>query len=778
MFINYILTALRSFRKHKIYPLICIAGLALAISCFITVILFIQNEYSYDQYHANKDRIFRIATNTAHTPIPLAIYLKDEVPEIEKITRVINFTRNKKHIFGYNNNCFYEDRYLLADQDFFDIFTYDFIMGNPHLALQDKNSIVLTESTAHKYFNREDPLGKSLLFDGKREFTVTGVIKDVPANSHFKFDLIASFQNYIEDSKCLNSWGKFNQKTYILAAENADDDIVLDKIYQVYCSHQNAERNFISLQKLTDIHLKSHFDNEFETNGSMNNIRIFSAIALIILLAAIINNLNLATAFYSGRVKEIGIRKAIGAVRRQIAVQYLVESVLISLIALIVALEIVWLCLPIVNNLADRSISLLQFANAFYILGLPAGVILLGILSGSYAAFYISKIKPSIIIKGQSGLNLKESGFRKYLLIVQFSVSIMFLIAVIVINQQLHFLESKDLGFDKEHLLCLSMTNMKDNRVQILKDELDKLPEVKKSSFSNFLLSRNPYNQSTWWEGLDKNEHQMVHWVSVDRDFIETFGFELIEGSNFTSESSSEDQLQYILNESALKMTGWTNPIGKRYKIIGEGTVVGIIKDFHLKSLHEEIQPCALVLNPSRASHLAMRINTDNPSITMNKIEALWKKLLPDSPFDYFFFDDDYNSLYVNDQRTRQLFSLSAIFAIIISGFGLFGLAAFMAKKRIKEIGIRKILGSSVMGIVTLLTREIVVLLFLANLIAWPVAFYIMNHWLQNFAYRIEINFMTFVFSGLSVTLIALVTICWHTARVALANPADALKHE
>lgn len=770
---NYFKTAIRNIIRYKGYSILNILGLALGITCFLFIFLYVQYELSYDQYHAKKENIYRIVTESyIGTPAPLLPACLKDIPEVINGSRMRWVAKSSGRVFKYNNNMFNEKKYFQADPAFFEIFSFNFIKGNPKTALIDPNSIVITETIAEKYFGKEDPVGKVLACSDQKNYMVTGVVKDVPENSHFQFDFMGQFPQDIGAG-----WGMYNYMTYILVADNSKPNVVLSKMGDIFKKNvpKSTTKPFL-LQKLTDIHLKSHIRGEIGQNGFYSNIYLYSAIAFIVLLIACINYTNLVTAQYSKRTNEIGIRKVIGANRQNIIRQFMTETLIFISVAIICSLLLYKILSPMVNDVLGKQLNFSQLGGWKAAIGLFGVAFLTAVISGSYPAFYLSSLNPINIMKESSQKVIKVAMLRKALLVLQFSFSIFFLILTILISQQMNLFNNKKLGFDKEHILNINVTGNYEPRFETIKKELLKYPEIRQASFNQFLLSGNDWNQTCWWEGLaEKDYDHGMRWVPVDKDFINTFQLKITQG---TSLPDNNTRTSYILNESALKYMGIKKPVGMKFEIMERGPVVGVVEDFHTKSLRDSIVPCALVILPEVGPYLSVRLAPGNIPNTINKIKNLWYSVFPDRPFDYFFFDEDYNALYKEEQKTAEVFGYAAILSIVISFLGLFALISLTIEQKTKEIAMRKVLGASVSNIVVLLSKDYSKMILAANLISWPVAYYFTKKWLEDFAYKIDIGLLSFLTASIGALLLALLIVGIKAIKASLANPVNSLKRE
>lgn len=774
--------------RNRVFALINIFGLAIGMGCALITSMFVIDELSYENFNRNGDRVYRIVMKDyIGSPAPLATALKNNLPEVEETVRIDNFTRRTKKLFSYGEKRFYESRFLLAEPSLFKIFTFPFVRGNPETALNHPDSIVLTEGTAYKYFGSENPLGKRIRLENRWEFTVTGILKDVPENSHLKFDLLAPFsfnekeERYGKDLYHKN-WGQANFITYILLAEGVSPEGLEEKIKQVTKDVGAYPRyNWTYyIQSLNDIHLKSDLRAEIEANGSLATLWFYSLIGLIVLVIACINYMNLATAQFAKRAKEVGMRKVAGANRSQLINQFFGESFLISVIALIFALALVELVLPAFNSLTGKNLTLAGAPVSHFLL-LAGTVIVTGIGAGIYPALFLSAFKPVKVFRSGSSLVSRGAGLRKVLVLVQFSLSILFIISTLVVWNQLKFIKNKKLGLNKEQVVNVPLFEEVRDKYEAIKDEIKKHSGVVSAAASNFSPSQAPYRHGLWWEGMTKDDNKMMHWLAVDHDFLEMFEIELLEGRDFSRQFSTDTVTAYIFNESAVKEFGKDFIKGRKFGLFGEkrkAPVIGIVRDFHYKSLHRKLEPVILCVYPKLFTHISARIETKDVPGVLSHIERAWKAFLPHRPFEYQFLDEEFDRLYRAEERTGKLCVYFTLLAIFISCLGLFALASFMVEQRTKEIGVRKVLGATIPGIVTLLSKDFTKWVLIANLFAWPIAYYIMKEWLRNFAYRINIGVEIFVLSGLTALAIALVTVSYQCIRAAAANPVEALKYE
>lgn len=796
---NYLKTTFRNLSRYKGYAFINIFGLAVGMACCILIISYIVTELSYDRYHEHADHIYRVATDVNAGPFiaklaisnaPLGPALKNNYPEVLQFARIQ--PRDKQFVV-YQNHRFFEEGVVWADNSIFDVFSFPFTKGDPLSALQTAYSVIITEEIAKKYFGDTDPLGKVLRFNNRDDFTITGVVENVPNNSHFSFDMLCSLETrYAQNRENMEVWLNFNLFTYLLLPEDYDFKILEQKLPEVVEKYmgQNlkamgGEINYF-LQPLTGIHLHSNLENEMSGNSRISYIYIFSAIALFILLIACINFMNLATARSAIRAKEVGLRKVVGAFKKQLIMQFMGESLLISMIAFIFSLLLVRFALPVFSGLSGRDLHLDFMGIPWLIPGLIGLVIFVGLIAGSYPAFFLSSLKPITVLKGKNRAGRTSTRFRSILVVSQFVISITLIIGTSIILKQLNFVKNKNLGFDKGNLI---VTELMDNRLrqsqESIKAELKKVPGIINAATSHVVPGQAANVQPFIPEGFSQEQAQLMQSINIDPEFIPTYGIELIEGRNFSHEFTTDADEAVIINETAMRKFGWDNAVGKTIQVPGDKvfewnlrTIIGVVKDFHIDSLHSIIMPLCLSNEPNYFNTITIRFNPKNISETLGLIQEKWKSVDPGHPFNFFFLDEYFGRQYISDERLSKIFGAFTLFAIFIACLGLFGMASFMAEQRTKEIGIRKVLGASIPGVVTLMSRDFIKLILVANVIAWPIAYFTIRSWLQNFAYQARINIWIFLQTAALAIGIALITVSYQSVKSALTNPVDAIKYE
>ena len=805
---NYLKIAIRNIKRHKMYSFINILGLAIGIACCLLIMLYIQDELSYDRFHKNADRIYRINTDLKfggselHTPITsdmMGQLMKQDYSEVEEYTRIYPYGGRKlvKHgeVYNVELRCFH------VDTTFFKVFTFPVLYGSTENALVDPRSVILTESTAKKYFGKADIVGKYIETDDNHGtlYKVSAVIKDVPSNSHFRFDFLFSMKDVKYD------WGNFismNFHTYLLLRPGADYKKVDEELVQFndkYClpyakehlgikSREEFEKagNSIlnSLIPITKIHMYSKRTQEMSPTGNIQYIYIYSAVALFILLIACINFMNLTTARSANRTREVGIRKVLGTDKQSLISQFLTESTLTAICSVLIALIAVYFMLPSFSKLAGKD---LYFSNIvsrqilFIIILLP---FIVGLLAGSYPAFYLSKFNPAMIIKGKIHSNYRGSKLRSFLVVFQFATSVILIIGTIIIYRQLNYIQNTNLGYQKDQVLVINDTYALGSGIETFKNEMLQVPGVKSGTITEFLPTPSARNIEVFFKesiSVAQNGLTMQRW-KIDYDYLKTMGIQLAEGRNF-SQDYGDNASSVILNETAVKKMGYTNPIDNyiytrndnnqltKYKIIG------VVKDFHYESFHQDIGPLCLLYGNSMG-HVSFNINMASVANILSEAKSKWKSIAQTIPLSYQFMDESFTNMYRSDENTGTSVLTFSILSIFVACMGLFGLAAFLAEQKSKEIGVRKVLGASVLEIVMLLSKEFAWWVLLANIIAWPVAYIIMNNWLQNFAYKTEINWLVFIISGIVTLLIAFTTVSSQTIKAALTNPAKSIRYE
>lgn len=794
MYKNYFKIAFRQLINNKFYSAINILGLAIGLtSCFL-ILIYVQDELSYDRFHEKRDRIYRIVETfktgegvitTGLTPYKLALDLKEQFPEIEKVVRIDYDILSD--IVQYGDKEILEKTITSVDPDFFDVFSFKLFQGNPKTALLDPNTVVISDEKAKVYFPTGNAMGKILSF--KNPYThniytakVTGIFEAMPKNSHFHKDFLLSTATadiLIPDRKEQLGWT--SHFSYLFLSATADpkklEKAINEYIFKKYPKQMTDWWSYFPLQSINDIHLHSNLKEELEPNGDIAYIYIFSAIAMVIILLAGINYMNLATARAATRAKEIGIRKVVGALKTQLIFQLIGEALILSLLAFLISCVLVTVFLPVFNSLSGKELEI-HFSNAGLLIKFMGLALFIGILAGSYPAFFLSSFQPVSVLKGAvSKAGFKSLLLRKGLVVFQFSLSIILIIGTIIIYRQWNYLQNKKLGINSEEVVIVQVqTKKEDLGYPVLKKELLRNPNILHVTASQKDITSRFGNYTTFsMEGKEL----VMPLTEVDADFFKTFNISFLAGSDFKPDSDSDSTKDYIVNEAALHLMGIKNPVGIQIHFGDQkANIIGVVKDFHLESLHSEISPVIFYCKPYGFSYFVIKIKPADIKGSIAFIETQFKKIDAEAPFQYSFLDDNIDKLYKTEAKFFTVFTTFACLAIFIACIGIFGLASFTAYQRTKEIGIRKILGASVRSISLHLTGGFIKLVLLSNIIAWPVAFYLMNRWLENFPYKIDIGWEVFMLAATMALLIALLTVSFQAIKAALANPVKSLRAE
>lgn len=783
---NYLKIAFRIINRHKGYSFINISGLAIGMACCILIMLWVQGELSFDKFHENSNDLYVVVTSTSFgskvitypgTPPAFGPAVEQEYPEIINTAR---FNNGQTPLVLAHGEKKFRERVQIADASVLEMFTFPLVQGHPATALSNPHSIVMTERMAEKYFGSEDPLGKIIRVDNTYDFTVTGILKSLPYNSSIQFDFLVplAFFDDLRGEAYLRSWGNLSFRTYVQLQSHISYENVSQKIAD-RIEREGEENCEAFLHPFSRLYL--HWLDR--GGGRIGQVRMFSLIALFVLLIACINFMNLTTARSGNRAKEIGIRKVVGAYKNNIIKQFYGESILLSFLSLLIAIGLVELLFPAFTNLVGRGLILDFFRNPALIFSFLGITLLTGVIAGTYPAIIMSSFQPARTIKGFLGSSTRSSRFRKILVVLQFTISISLIIGTIAVYKQLRFMSHMDLGFDKEHLIYSPVGGSLAKNYEAAKQELLQSPDILHATVTSHVPTGIYWNGSGWnWEGKDPKVDPLVTYFCVDADFIGTFKTEMAEGEFFSKEDITSGAFEWkvIINEEFARITGKEALAGERLSIGAESYVVaGVIKDFNFKPLEEEIGPIAIFLPwPRRINYMFMRIDPENIPGTISHAKKVFQQFDPEFPFEYRFLDEDFDRLYRSEQRTGRIINIFAALTIIISCLGLFGLASFMVEQRTKEIGIRKVLGSSFHGIILLLSKEFLKWIVLANLIAWPLAYYYTSRWLQDFAYRTGLGLDVFVLTGMLSLAIALATVSYQAIKAARANPIESLRYE
>lgn len=811
---GFIKVSFRNLIRFKTHSLINIAGLAVGITCFITLSLFIKDELSYDKFFKNADSIYRIyvkssingqESNNCKTGAPLGATMMRDFPEVLSYTRIGYFG---SHVLKYKDKVFRAWSLYTADSTFFNVFSLQLISGNPKTALVNPNSVVLTESVAKTFFGDENPVGKILRVDSSGSYLVTGVMEDFPEHSSFKCKILLSMSTYpvTENNHWLDMW----YETYVILKKGTDPNALQKKLEKIVYNDVGPQaelvigvpiREFLNkgnrwgfyLQPLTSIYLSSQRDYGIDPNTEWSDqktsdieyVYIFSAVAIFILLLAVINFMNLTTARSETRAKEVGIRKTLGSNKPKLIGQFLTESIMVCFFSVILSMALLEIILPAFNQFTDKNLSLNLFSNPFVVPALLLFTVIVGIIAGSYPAFYLSSFKPVHLLKSKPDSNNSKSIFRSGLVVIQFAVSITLLIGTVIIKNQLDYLQEKKLGFNKENLYAIKNAGILDERLEPFKQELLKNPNIITLTNSSVMFTTGIPGNGYLYNKRIGTDPISSQFIDVDYNFLKTFQIPMIEGRFFSKEFPT-DTTAVVINQAMMKECNTKDPIGKEITQLGIGNeaktykIIGVAKNFNYQSLHQQIHPLIFFLHKVRqpANVLTIRVSSTGLKNTIGFINDTWEKFSNGEGIYSAFVDRDIAKLYDSEEKVSIVATIFSGLAIFIACLGLFGLASFVTEQRTKEIGIRKALGASVSELVMMLSKEFTKWIILANLIAWPVAYFVMKSWLQNFAYRINLNIWVFITAGLAALVIALLTISFHAIKAALANPIESLRYE
>ncbi len=796
---NYLKIAVRNILRNKTYSIINIFGLSIGIACSILIILWIHDELSYDQFHKNSSDLFLVVQKSYNqngiehdrgVPYPVTQELKRDYPEILDVSRV---HYSKEFLFVHNDKRFIENRILTVDPEFLTMFSFPLIYGDANSVLDDPNSVVITKKTAQKYFGNANPVGKRFRVDNQYDLTITGVLDDIPHNSHLDFSILVPLSSeLIRDEFETDRWqySDVDFNTYVLLQKNQKYDDVSKKIAPILQKHIEGCKDELYLYPLTKLHTNPDIAPGESRSIDMMYINIFSVIAFLVLLIACINFMNLSTARSTIRAQEIGIRKVVGSNRTHLITQFLGESLLLASIAGFLALLIVELMLPFFNRLSGKMLTI-DYSNVGILLSFGAIILFVGIVAGSYPAFYLSAFHPITVLKGKLMVDFKSSKLRKIFVMVQFSLSICFIIGAVVFYDQLNYMKNREVGYDKEHLISIPMvmpwgTSLKSYKYDTFKAELMNYHNITgvTQSYSSPADIATAADDEADWDGKYPNQSVRIHWLTVHFDYCKTLGIEIIRGRPFSRDFKTDvnfphDKASFIVNEETVKLMGVKSAIGLKLTLFHKtGPIIGVMRNFHYHHMKTKIEPLAIFINPYFNKYVLIKLQPENIKESLEYIKKTWKKFSPDYPFEYSFVSKDYNNLYRHEEKMGEILTGFTVFAILIACLGLWGLTSFIIERRTKEIGIRKVLGSSVLEIIIMMIKDFTKWILPANLIAWPITWYVMNRWLQNFAYKTDISWWEFVLSGGIALVIALATVCFQAIKAAAANPVESLRYE
>ncbi|MCD4731095.1 MAG: ABC transporter permease [Bacteroidales bacterium] len=801
MFKNYLKTAFRNIRRNKLFTFLNILGLSLGMATAILIFFWVQDEMSYDKHFKNHENIYRVFGDYymngvnyhfATAPPTMAAAMINDYPEVLNACR---FRDVGSVLVTIEDKKYEEPNAIYADSTMFDVFSIPIVSGNKSHLLNKAGYAVINEKLARKYFGEESAVGKTIIVDDKN-FIIAGVIENIPANTHFSFEIILSM--YAREESFQQSWLSNNFQTYIVLHPETNIDDLVDRFQDMILKYLGPDiervmgttvEEFLEessaafdLQKLTNIHLHSDLMAELEANSDIKYVYIFSFIAIFILIIACINFMNMATARSEGKAKEVGIRKVSGAVRSQVLIQYIVESLLFTLFSYILAMIMVELVLPEFNTLAGKEISI-EYNNPSTLFSLLGIIIITGLVAGSYPALYLSSFRPIVVLKGGFKSGRGSGRLRNSLVVVQLLTTIILISSTIIVYQQMNYIQNKNIGYNKEQLISIHNTHLLGESIQTFKKEMLSYPQFKSATISSFLpVPSSSNNSAVWPDGIKERVVSIQQWT-VDYDYIKTMEMKIIEGRDFNSEMST-DSLAVIINQTTAKQFGWADPLNHKLDRLTwpdakplTYNVIGVVEDFNFHSLRDNIGPLMMYINKSPYT-ITFRFEAEDTRNMVNLLEQKWMDFVPNELFDYSFVDNRFSKVYFREQRISKIITIFSILAIIIASLGLFGLTAFTTEKRTKEIGIRKVNGASVMDIFRLLAKDFVKLVIIAFVIAVPPTWYYMENWLDNFAYRVNLNFYIFILSGILAFVLAIATIAYQAFKAATLNPVESLKYE
>jgi putative ABC transport system permease protein len=789
MFKNLLKTAVRHIRKHFGYSLLNIMGLTIGISSALFLIIYVSDEVSYDRYHENADRIYRVSSKITETDdqftwnvaqIPFGPQVVQDYPEVQSFVRFINMPRA---LYKYEDQEFVEENFYYVDSTLFDIFSYRILRGEVRSAIKDPGKIVLTETAAARYFGDEDPVGKTLT-TGDNTFEVTGVIGDVPFNSHFRFDAVAARNNL---PKQIGNWGNFGVFTYLLLPRDVDVEAFETKMQGMYDAHMKTIFGPLEItieyimEPITRIHLYSTNPGEPEPTGSITYVYIFGIIALFLVLIAAMNYMNLATARSSGRAREVGMRKVVGSRQAPLVVQFLSESVVLTVISLIISVILLLILLPKFNLLAGKSFDVSILYSPVVIISAIGVILVAGIFGGSYPAFFLSRFSPVTVLKGEITQGSAGSLFRKILVVIQFTISVVMIICTLVVFRQLNYLKSMDQGFNQENVLTLQLSQNMVRKYPVLKQGLLENNDIKYVTSTNTPLGEGSGKVIFNLETDQGMAQRGINFAVVDHDFVDALGIKIVMGRDFQQDMPSDTLTGVIVNQTLANRMGWSDPIGKKVQL-GDGQqinarVIGMMADYHQTGMYNEIESLMLVWR-ERNNIIYVKLSGNNTEETMSYIETKWKEIFPDQPYSYTFLTERFNRQFEADEKRGLIFTMFTILAIFIACLGLFGLASYMVEQRTKEIGIRKVFGADESVIIRLISKDFLILVSVSVIIALPVAYYFMNNWLQNYVYRTKIGVMVLILAALLTMVITFITISYKAYQAAIMNPASSIRTE
>ena len=799
MFKNYVKIAVRNLRKNKTYSFINILGLSIGITCTLFMIMWVVDELSWDKFQTNADTLFRVEQDQPNpkgmfhvnlTPFPMGPALKDEIPEVKNSARTV-FPGSI--LMRSGDKLFYENNAVIVDPAYLEMFTFPLVRGNAETILNDPTSIVLTEDVAEKYFGNDDPIGKTLLVNTKYNFKVTGILRKLPANTYLQANILLPFSFAKTLGNNIENWGSNQIITWIQLYKNRNISEINNKITELRERHileqikstpdANINRKStipqFKLMPLTDLRLYEKFGFG-QSVGNIQSVTIFSTMAIFILLIACVNFMNLSTAQSVGRAKEVGLRKVLGARRTSLAWQFHGESILLTFIASLFAFVFVELLMPVFNSISGKNFTSVTPFQSEFLMAILLIVLLTGIISGTYPALYLSNFRPIEVMKGRFKSGSKGSFMRKALVVFQFSLSIIFIIGTFMMSKQLQYMRSKNLGYVKEHLIYIPLRGEAQKSYSILKSQLENEPLINSVSGTMqqpTFMSANGGGAD--WEGKDPDFKPLIGFAGVDYDYLKTLKIQLVEGRAFSKNYSTDSTNGVLINETLAKMIGGDSSVeGKKFDWANNGIITGVMKNYNYSPVQAAIEPLAVYLAPSQVNFALVRLNAGNVSGSLDEVKDVWQKVNPNYPFEYTFFDEDFARMFQSDERMGTLFGYASLFAILVACLGLYGLSSYMAEQRTREIGLRKIMGASVSEITALFSKEFVKWILIANILAWPLAYLLIEKLLQDYAYRIPFLWWVYPLTFVLTVAVALLTVGYQSIKAAIANPAEALRYE
>jgi putative ABC transport system permease protein len=796
MIANYLKIAIRNIIRARLFSLINIIGLAIGMAGSLMIMTYVAGELNFESFHKNKDRIYRVATDFgqesskmpfASTIPALGPALVEHVPEVENAVR---FEWDSGSRIEYGDKSFRERNFFFVDESVFDVFSFELIRGSKSEALAAPYSVVISEAVAVKYFGDADPIGKSIIYNDEHPLKITGLIKNIPPNTHLKCDFLVSWSTLgALGREYEQPWNQvMSTYTYLLLKKNADQSRLLNKmkmLVQENAGEFMANILTFKLQPLSKIHMNADAIVDYGPKGNMTYVYVFGSVAILLLLIACFNFINLSTARYRKRMKEVGTRKVLGATRMQLVRQFLAESVCTTLIAVIISLLIFELCYPHLNSFLKTGTEISRYNIRYLYVFLPMIVIAVGFLAGSYPAFFLSRYKPVDTFRDKSSPTGGQSILRKIMVIAQFTAAVILIIITVAIYKQIHFMKNTDLGFNKENVVLLNCPRGgpdDDGNYAVLKEQFLQHPGVLSVS-ATYTVPGIGSKETRSFERVDADISGQITTIAVDQGFLETLGVELLDGRDFSRDISADIGSAVIINEQAVKALEFEDPIGRNLMLsmntgLEEVTIIGVIGDFHITSLRERIEPLILYVNPGYYNLIAVRLDQNNSAAAFAHLERTWQSVVPDLPFDFGYLDNSYDGMYAREGKIGMFLVISSLLAIFVTLLGLFGLAAFMSEQRQKEISIRRVFGASIPEVFVLLVRQYTIWMLTAMVIAWPLAFYAGNRWLEGFAYRTNLSWYIFILAGAFAMLVAILTIGLQITKTLISNPADTLRHE